>query len=202
MKLYYTPSACSLSPHIVLREGGFDFTLEKVSMSKKQTASGADYFTVNAKGYVPALELDDGQILTEGPAIVQYLADQRPASGLAPANGTLERYRLQEWLNYISTELHKQFSPLFNARTPEETKGMAREYLAKRIGYVEKHLAGKPFLMGDHFTVADAYLFTVLTWAKFVNLDLSAWPEIVKYQERVGARPAVKAALEAEAHRG
>jgi glutathione S-transferase len=198
MKLYYSPGACSLSPHIVLREAGFDFSLEKVSLSKKETEHGTDFFTINAKGYVPTLQLDDGQVLTEGPAIVQYLADQKPESGLAPKNGSMERYRLQEWLNFISTELHKQYSPLFNPKTPEETKGMAREYLAKRIGHLAKHLEGRQFIMGEHFTVADAYAFTVLGWSKHVNFDLSGWPVIGQYLERVGARPAVQAALKAE----
>jgi len=198
MKLYFSPGACSLSPHIVLREAGLPFELERVSMSKKQVTGGADYWAVNAKGMVPTLQLDDGERLTEGPAIVQYLADQRPEAGLAPAAGTMERYRLQEWLNFISSELHKQFSPLFNAKSPEETKTMQRETLVKRIGFVDRSLEGKSFLMGERFTVADAYLFTVLSWCRLVGIDLSAWPGIGQYLERVGARPAVQAALEAE----
>jgi glutathione S-transferase len=198
VKLYFSPGACSLSPHIVLREAGLPFDLEKVSLSKKLTAGGADFSAVNAKGYVPTLQLDDGQVLTEGPAIVQYLADRKPESGLAPHAGTMERYRLQEWLNFISSELHKQYSPLFNAKAPEETKTMQREYLAKRIAHVARHLDGKPYLMGEHFTVADAYLFTVLSWSRLVNVDLTPWPGIGQYLERVGARPAVQAALEAE----
>jgi glutathione S-transferase len=198
VKLYFAPGACSLSPHIVLREAGIPFELEKVSLSKKQTAAGADYLAVNAKGYVPALELDDGQILTEGPAIVQYLADQKPEAGLAPANGTMERYRLQEWLNYIATELHKPLGSLFNAKAPEETKAATRENLAKRIGFVAESLAGKPYLMGERFTVADAYLFAILSWGRLTRFDLGPWPAIVEYMERVGARPAVQAAIEAD----
>jgi glutathione S-transferase len=198
LKLYFAPGACSLSPHIVLREAQIPFELERVSQSKKRTASGADFWSVNPKGYVPTLQLDDGQILTEGPAIVQYLADQKPAAGLAPANGTMERYRLQEWLNFISTELHKQYSPLFNPKAPEETKAAQRDYLVKRIGFVAERLAGKPYLLGERFSVADAYLFTVLSWSPLVGFDLSRWPTIVEYLERVGARPAVQAALEAE----
>jgi glutathione S-transferase len=198
VKLYYAPGACSLSPHIVLREAGIPFELERVSLSKKRTATGADYWAVNPKGYVPALQLDDGQVLTEGPAIVQYLADQKPEAGLAPANGTMDRYRLQEWLNFISTDLHKQYSPLFNPKAPEETKATQREYLEKRIGFVAQSLAGKPYLMGERFSVADAYLFTVLSWSRLVNLDLGRWPVVVEYLERVGARPAVQAAIDAE----
>lgn len=198
MKLYFSPGACSLSPHIVLREAGLPFDLERVSMSKKQTAGGADFGAINPKGYVPTLALDDGQVLTEGPAIVQYLADQKPESGLAPKNGTLERYRLQEWLSFIGTELHKQYSPLFNQRTPEETKATQREYLAKRLAVVAQRLEGKPFLMGEHFTVADAYLFSVLRWSKLVNLDLTPWPVLGQYLERVAARPSVQAAMTAE----
>src|SRR5262245_19996239 len=168
MKLYFSPGACSLSPHIVLREAGLPFDLEKVSLSKKQTAGGADFGSINPKGYVPTLQLDGGEVLTEGPAIVQYLADHKPEAGLAPKNGSMERYRLQEWLNFISTELHKQYSPLFNQKMPEEAKVLVREYLGRRIGHVARHLDGKQFLMGDHFTVADAYAFTVLRWSKLV----------------------------------
>jgi glutathione S-transferase len=198
MKLYYSPSACSLSPHIVAREAGLALEIEKVDGAKKQTASGVDFWTINPKGYVPALQLDDGQVLTEGPAIVQYLADLKPEAGLAPRAGTPERYRLQEWLGYIGTELHKQFSPLFNPKTPEESKTMSREYLAKRIAFVEKSLEGKTYLLDEHFTAADAYLFTVLRWTKYTGVDISGFPHIGQFMERVGARPAVQAALEAE----
>ncbi len=198
MKLYHKPGACSLSPHIVLREAGLDFELERVDLASKKTGSGGDYFGVNPKGYVPALALDDGQLLTEGPAIVQYLADLVPEKRLAPPAGTMERVRLQEWLNFIATELHKGFSPLYNPRAPEEWKGVARELLAKRIALVAERLAGRDYLMGDAFTVADAYLFTVLNWAAFAKVDLSPWPVLGAYQARVAARPAVRAALLAE----
>lgn len=199
MKLYFSPGACSLSPHIVLREAGLEFEIERVDFKTKHTKSGADFNAVNPKGYVPTLVLDDGQVLTEGPAIVQYLADRKPEAGLAPANGTMERYRLQEWLNFISTELHKAFSPLFSPAAPEEWKKLVRETLGKRFDHVVKQLEGKPFLLGEHFSVADAYLFTVLKWTKLVGIDLAAgWPSLAAYVERIGARPAVKAAMEAE----
>jgi glutathione S-transferase len=165
---------------------------------KKTMKSGRDFATINPKGYVPALELDDGAMLTEGPAILQYLADRRPETKLAPANGTLERYRLQEWLGFINSELHKQFSPLFNAATPEQTKDSARKAIARRLGYVEGQLDGRAFLMGDAFTVADAYLYTVLGWTKHVGVDLAPFPNVVAFRERVDARPAVQAAQAAE----
>ena len=198
MKLYHKAGACSLSPHIVLREAGLAFELERVDLASKKTGSGGDYFGVNPKGYVPALALDDGQLLTEGPAIVQYLADLVPGKRLAPPAGTMERVRLQEWLNFIATELHKGFSPLYNPRAPEEWKSVARELLAKRIALVAERLTGRDYLMGDAFTVADAYLFTVLNWAAFAKVDLSPWPVLGAYQARVAARPAVRAALLAE----
>ena len=198
MKLYYAPGVCSLSPHIVLREAGFDFTLEKVDTKTHKTETGKDFYTINPKGYVPVLELNDGQLLTEGPAIVQYLADQKPAAKLAPANGTFERYRLQETLNFISTEIHKQFSPLFNPATPDDVRKSLFERLGTRFDFVVKQLGGKPYLFGDSFSVADAYLFTVVNWSKFVKLDLSKWPTLLDYLKRVAARPAVQAALKAE----
>ncbi len=198
MKLYYKAGACSLSPHIVLREAGLAFELERVDLASKKTGSGGDYFGVNPKGYVPALALDDGQLLTEGPAIVQYLADLVPEKRLAPPAGTMARTRLQEWLNFIATELHKGFSPLYNPRAPEEWKAVARELLAKRIALVAERLADRDYLMGEDFTVADAYLFTVLNWAGFAKVDLSPWPVLGAYQARVAARPAVRAALLAE----
>lgn len=198
MKLYYSPGACSLSPHIVLRELGLPFSLVKVDLKTKRTADGADYLAVNGKGYVPALELDDGQVLTEGPAIVQYLADRKPEAGLAPPNGTLERYRLQEWLNFISTEVHKQFSPLFAPNTPDATKEAQRERLAGRFEWLSKQLASKDYLLGKAFSVADAYLFTVLNWCGFVGLDLGKWPVLAQYHARIAARPAVQEALKAE----
>jgi glutathione S-transferase len=198
MKLFFSPSACSLSPHNILREAGLPFELEQVHFGTKKTKSGADFRDINPKGYVPALQLDDGQVLTEGPAIVQYLADRKPESGLAPAAGTLLRYRLQEWLNYISTELHKGFSPLFNAKTPAQSKQLSKEALSDHFNFVSQHLASHPYLMGSQFTVADAYLFTVLRWTKFVEIDLSKWPALTAYMARIGERPAVQAALAAE----
>jgi glutathione S-transferase len=198
MKLYYAPGACSLSPHIVLREAGLSFELEKVDLRSKKTESGKDFNTINPKGYVPALQLDDGSILTEGPAIVQYLADKAPQARLAPANGTMERYRLQELLNFISTELHKGFSPLFNPAYPEDAKKIVRENLARRFDHLSTYLEKGPYLTGEQFTVADAYLFTVLGWTAHVNIDLGKWPVLKAYHGRVAERPHVQAALKAE----
>lgn len=198
MKLYYSPGACSLSPHIVLVEAGLPFEMEKVDLSAKKTEHGADYYAINPKGYVPALEMAEGGLLTEGPAIVQYLADRVPEKKLAPPNGTLERYRLQEWLNYISTELHKGFSPLFNPRASEEWKELTKERLVMRFTLAAERLAGRPYLMGETFTVADAYLFTILRWTGHSGVDLSGLPELAAYHDRVAARPAVQAALQAE----
>lgn len=198
MKLYYSPGACSLSPHIVLREAGLSFDLVKKDLHSQTLEDGSDYRTINPKGYVPALVLDDGQVLTEGPAIVQYLADRVPGKKLAPPAGTLERVRLQEWLNYITSELHKTFSPLFNKQASEDWKAAARALLDRRIDYVAKALEGRNYLMGDTFTVADCYLFTVLNWAAWVKVDLSRWPGASEYLKRVAARPAVQAALQAE----
>jgi glutathione S-transferase len=198
MKLYYSPGACSLSPHIVAREAGIDIELEKVDMGKKKTASDQDYLAINPKGYVPALQLDDGQVLTEGPAIVQYLADKQPDKKLAPANGTIERYRLQETLGYINSELHKTYSPLFNSKTTPELRQEREEYLKKRYAVLEKALAGKQYLFGDTFSAADAYLFTVTNWAGHVKVDLSDFPNLQAFQKRVAERPAVQAALAAE----
>jgi glutathione S-transferase len=198
MKLYFSPGACSFSPHIVLREAGLPFQLEKVDTKTHQTAGGADYYAVNPKGYVPALQMDDGQILTEGAAIVQYIADLKPESKLAPAPGTMARYRLQEWLNFIATELHKAYSPIFRPTTPDEVKQTQRDLIARRLDYVAKHLGGQQYLMGDAFSVADAYLFTILGWSKNVGIDLGKWPTLRPYMDRIRARPAVAAALEAE----
>lgn len=198
MKLYYSPGACSLSPHIVLREAELPFELERVDLKTKLTETGADYRTVNAKGYVPALALDDGNILTEGPAIVQYIADLVPGKMLAPAAGTIERYRLMEWLNFISTELHKGFSPLFNPKAPDDWKALVRELIGQRLDGVAAHLASRPYLMGETFTVPDAYLFTVLGWGKWVDIDLARWPVLKTYTARIADRPAVHAALVAE----
>jgi glutathione S-transferase len=198
MRLYFAPGACSLSPHIVSRELGLPLELTKVSTKDKTMEGGGDYRAINPKGYVPALELDDGGVLTEGPAIVQYLADQKPDAGLAPKAGSLERYRLQEWLNFITSEIHKQFSPLFRPTTPEEYKKIARENLATRFDWLDKQLAGKDHLMGKPFTVADAYLYTTLRWTKPLQIDMARWPNLVAYMERIGARPKVKDALKAE----
>ena len=198
MKLFFSPGACSLSPHIVLREAGLPFELAKVDLATKKMEDGGDYRSINPKGYVPALGLDNGEVLTEGPAITQYLADRVPEKKLAPAAGTMERYRLQEWLNFITSELHKSFGALFNPKASEDWKAAARELLDRRIGYVAAQLEGRNFLLGDTFTVADAYLFTVLNWAHWVKLDLSRWPGITDYLKRVAARPAVREALKAE----
>ena len=198
MKLYYSPGACSLSPHIALREAGLAFEPVLASTKSHQLADGTDYYGINPLGYVPMLELDDGTRLREGPAIVQYIADQAPTKNLAPANGTLPRYRLQEWLTFIGTELHKQFSPLFNAAMPEEAKKIQRDKLASRFQWVDAELKGKQYLMGDTFSVADGYLFTVTNWAKPINIDLAPYPNLVAYRERVGARPAVQEAMKVE----
>ncbi len=198
MKLYYSPGACSLSPHIALQEAGLAYTPVLASTKSHKLQDGTDYYTINALGYVPVLELDNGERLREGPAIVQYIADQVPDKQLAPANGTLARYRLQEWLNFIGTELHKGFSPLFNPATPEDYKPMVRERLLQRLQWVDSQLAGKQYLMGDQFTVADGYLFTVTNWTQPTNLDISGLANLAAYRERVGARPAVQAAMKAE----
>jgi glutathione S-transferase len=198
MKLYYASGACSLSPHIVLLEAGLKATLVKVDTKTHKTEGGGDYYAVNPKGYVPLLELEDGDRLTEGPAIVQYIADLNPASKLAPAAGTMERYHLQEWLNFITAELHKQFSPLFQPTTPAEYKEMLKEKIGKRFDWVAEQLKGKDYLMGSTFTVADAYLFTMLTWTKHVGIDLARWPVLTAYRARVAARPKVREAMIAE----
>lgn len=198
MKLFYKAGACSLSPHIVLREAGLDFTAEKVDLALKKTESGADYLTINPKGQVPALLLDDGSLLTEGVAIVQYLADRVPDRGLIPAAGTLSRYHAIEWLNYIATELHKGFSPLFTPKTPEEYKTIAREKLDKQFDYLDSVLAKQHFLLGNKFSVADAYLFTILRWAIALQFDIKKRSQLSAYFDRVAARPAVDATLNAE----
>ena len=198
MKLYYSPGACSLSPHIALQEAGLAYTPVLASTKSHKLQDGTDYYTINALGYVPVLELDNGERLREGPAIVQYIADQVPDKQLAPANGTLARYRLQEWLTFIGTELHKGFSPLFNPATPEEYKPMVRERLLQRLQWVDSQLAGKQYLMGDQFTVADGYLFTVTNWTKHVGVDIAALANLGAFMARVAARPAVQAALRAE----
>jgi glutathione S-transferase len=186
------------SPHIVASEAGIPIELEKVDLAGKKTESGKDYMVINPKGYVPALALDDGNVLTEGPAIVQYLADQKPATHLAPAAGSIERYRLQEWLNFIGTELHKSFGPLFNKASPDEIKQAAKANIDKRLGYLNDKLASAKFLMGETFSVADAYAFTVLNWTNFTGIDLKPYPNVAAYMGRVGARPKVQEALRAE----
>ena len=198
MKLYYSPGACSLSPHIVASEAGLAVDLEKVDLAEHKTESGQDYMTVNPKGYVPALRLDDGTVLTEGPAIVQYLADQKPGSGLIPAAGTIDRYRVQEWLNFIGTELHKNFSPLFNKASSDDVKNTAKTNINKRLAYLNDQLASRQYLMGDHFTVADAYAFTIVNWTNFVGIDLKPYPNLGTYMGRVAARPKVHEALKSE----
>lgn len=198
MKLYYFPGACSLSPHIVALEAGIPLQLEKTDIKTRLTESGEDFERINPKGYVPTLLLDNGEVLTEGTAIVQYLADLKPESGLAPANGTLPRYRLQEMLGYINSELHKNYSPLFNPDTPETARAERESYLLRRYQLIENTLAKQPWLLGDHFTVADAYLFTITSWAGHVGLDLSRFTALAAFQQRVASRPAVQAALEAE----
>ncbi|MGD9871633.1 MAG: glutathione transferase GstA [Thauera sp.] len=198
MKLYLKPGACSLSPHIALEESGLPYETEVVDLKTKITASGADFTKSNPKGYVPALLLDSGELLTEGAAIVQYIADQAPGKKLAPANGTIERYRLQSWLNFIGTELHKSCSPFFNPASGKEWKQIASANLERRLAYVNAQLEGKPYLMGEDFSVADGYLFTVLGWMKFIKIDLAKWSNLAAYVDRVAARPAVQAALKAE----
>ncbi len=198
MKLYFAPGACSLSPHIALSEAGLKFDIEQVDLRAKTTKSGGDFRAINPKGQVPTLELDDGQILTEGAAIVQYVADKNPGSKLAPAAGTMERYRLQEWLNSVASEIHKGFSPLFNPKLADDVKQVFKDGLAVKFDHLSKVLEGKSYLMGDNFTVADGYLFTVLRWTAGVKMDVSKWPVLVAYMDRVRARPGVHAALVAE----
>lgn len=198
MKLYFAPGVCSLSPHIMLEEAGLPHTLVKTDIRAKTFDGGQDYRKVNPLGYVPALELADGTVLTEGPAIVQYIADQAPAKQLAPANGTVERYKLQSWLNFISSELHKGFSPLFHPSMPDEAKAIARERLAARFAHVDAHLARSDYLMGAHFTAPDAYLYTVLRWTVPTKIDLAPYPALVAFMKRMEARPGVQAALKSE----
>ncbi|WP_029075619.1 glutathione transferase GstA [Kaistia adipata] len=196
MKLYYAPGACSLSPHIALREAGLPFTMEKVDLRAKATETGADYKAINPRGYVPALQLEDGRVVAEGPIIVQVIADLAPEKALAPALGSEARYQLMDWLAFISTELHKGFSPFFNPAVNDEAKASFKERLMMRLGYIADELGDKPYLMGENFSVADGYLFTVLRWAKGFKFELG--PTLDAYFDRVAARPAVKAALEAE----
>lgn len=198
MKLYFSPGACSMAPHIVLREARFTFDLEKVDLVKKQTESGEDFNKINPKGYVPAIRLEDGQILTEAAVILQCLADKKPEAGLAPKPETMERYRVMEWLNFVASELHKQIGPLFNPKVTGEWKESQLDLLGKRFDYLSERLSGRQYLMGDQFTVADAYLFTVLNWTNYLKLDLGKWPVLRDYIVRVAARPAVKETMKAE----
>lgn len=198
MKLYYSPGACSLSPQIVLQESGLAYEPVLASTKTHKLLDGTDFYTINPLGYVPVLELDNGTRLFEGPAIVQYIADQVPDKRLAPANGSVERYQLQSWLNFIGTELHKNFSPLFRPTTPENYKPIALETLTKRMQWMDSQLAGKNYLMGEQFSVADAYLYAVSRWAGFVGLDLSGMSHLLAFQQRMAQRPAVQAALKIE----
>ena len=198
MKLFFKAGSCSLSPHIVLKESGLAFETEAVDLKSKVTASGANFMDINPKGYVPALMLDSGELLTEGPAITQYIADQVPEKKLAPANGTIARYRLQSWLTFIGTELHKSFGPFFNPQATQEWKDSAMANIERRLTYADQRLKGQDYLLGQDFSVADAYLFTVLGWTKYLKLDLARWPNLQAFQARVAARPAVQAAMKAE----
>ncbi|MEW5289467.1 MULTISPECIES: glutathione transferase GstA [Erwinia] len=198
MKLYFKPGACSLSPHIILRETGLDFTLIQVDLQKKTTEQGEDFLLINPKGQVPALQFDEDSLLTEGVAIVQYLADLKPDRQLLAPVGSLSRYHTLEWLNYIATELHKTFSPLFRPATPEDYKKVLRTQLEQKFGWVDSQLEDKQWLMGQHFTVADAYLFTVMRWASAVAVDLSAMKRLAAWSARVAERPAVSEALRSE----
>lgn len=198
MKLYMKPGACSLASHIVLRETGLPFALVKVDLASKKTEDGGDFLAVNPKGQVPTLSLDEGGILTEGAVILQYVADKAPQAGLIPAHGTLERYRVLEWLNFVGSELHKTFSPLFRPTTPDAFKAIVRDNLAAKFAVLDGHLADNRFLFGERFTVADAYCFTVVSWAKPMGIDLSRWPNLAAYMARVADRPAVRDALIAE----
>lgn len=198
MKLYYSPGACSLSPHIVLREAGLAFEAVMAPTKTHKLQDGTDYYGINPLGYVPMLELDDGTRLRENPAILQYIADQAPTRNLAPANGTHLRYRLQEWLTFVGTEIHKTYSPLFNPNMPEEAKRIFRDKLSARYRWVDGELAGREWLLGEHFTVADAYFFVVTRWSQPMNIDLSGMPNVQAHHARVKARPAVQEALAAE----
>jgi glutathione S-transferase len=198
MKLYYYPGACSMAVHIALREAGISFDLDKVDLAKHRTADGEDFYKINPKGYVPALRLDDGQVLTEDAVLLQYVADQKSASGLAPKAGTMERYRVMEWLNFISSEMHKTLGALFNPKITPEWKEDRIALFGRRCDFLVQQLGGKPYLMGDKFTIADAYLFTILGWTNLFKLDMGKWPALQSYAGRIAARPAVKEAMKAE----
>ncbi|MGH8806616.1 MAG: glutathione transferase GstA [Noviherbaspirillum sp.] len=195
MKLYFSPGACSLAPHIVLREAGLPYELEKVTLADKKTASGADYKQINPKGYVPALQLDNGEVLTEVNAVLQYLADRAPGQRMAPDAGSMESYRLIEWLSFISSELHKSFGPLFKQATPEETRQILRDTLALRLDIIEGQLQGRDYLTGNQFSIADAYLFTVARWTTPLKFEMERWPALQAYLQRVAQRPAVRTAM-------
>jgi glutathione S-transferase len=198
MKLYYSPGACSLAPHIVAREAGLSPDLEKVDLANRTTASGRSFLEVNPKGYVPALQVQDGTVMTEVSALIQYLADQAPQAGLIPAVGTPERYKVLEWIGFISTEIHKGFGPLWNPTTPDAVKQATKEKLFQRFAYVDQQLTGRSYLTGERFTVADAYLFVVVNWTNFHGLSLGDYPNLAAFMERVAARPKVREALQAE----
>ncbi len=198
MKLYFSPGACALHPHIALREAGLAFELVRVDLRAHKLAGGDDYYGINPKGYVPLLELDDGTLLSEGAVIDQYIADQSPDARLIPRAGTIERYRAQEWLNFIATEIHKQFSPLFYPTTSDDVKAQQRQRIGGRFDLIEKTLARQPYLLGDTFSVADAYLFNMLRWTEHTGIDRATWPSLALYYDRVSQRPAVQAALTAE----
>ena len=198
MKLYYSPGACSMVPHIVLREAGYKFDLEKVDIPGKKTEKGEDFWKINPKGYVPALKLDSGEVLTEVGVIIQYLADQKPESGLAPKFGTMERYHLMEAVNFAASEIHKQIGALFNPKMTPEMKEVQLGVIGGRFNALEKALEGRPYIMGDKYSVADAYLFGVLNWTHVFKIDLGKWPNIKAFMARVGARPAVQETMKAE----
>ena len=198
MKLYYAPGACSLAPHIVAREAGLSPDLEKVDLANRTTVSGRSFLEVNPKGYVPALQVQDGTVMTEVSALIQYLADQAPQAGLIPAVGAPERYKVLEWIGFISTEIHKGFGPLWNPTTPDAVKQATKEKLFQRFAYLDQQLDGRSYLTGERFTVADAYLFVVVNWTNFHGLSLGDYPNLAAFMERVAARPKVQEALQAE----
>ena len=198
MRLYYSPGACSLAPHIVAREAGVEIDLVRVDLATKKTDDGDDYLTVNPKGSVPALVLDDGTVLTEAAVVIQFIVDEAARTDLLPGQDSFARYRSLEWLNFVATELHKGFSPLWRKDTPEEVRSTTRETLATKFALLDRHLTGQDYLIGDSFSAPDAYAFTVLSWAAFMNIDLRRWPKVGAFVERVAARPAAREALRAE----
>ena len=198
MKLYYSPGACSLAPHILLIETGLDFTKERVDLKTHKTELGTDFYQINPKGSVPAIELDNKEVLTEGAVLIQYVADQKPEKNLMPKFGTLERYRAQEWLNFVSTDIHKNFSPLFNSQNSDDVKNRSKDTLAKKFDYLSKHFEKNDFLMGPHFTGPDAYLFLCLRWTRSTGPDLTKWPRLLSFMERMQSIPSVQKAMAAE----